>query len=518
MGYLLQTLFRYLFSKFALFVILLCLAVLGLLLWQGVAAIERYHRENLTVAEQRATELRAEIGERHSQLMEQVQNLRMEVAREARQVEEATTKLREMERKLAWLRAFLTADLKRYEEEMRQAQARIEAAEQRRRLAETRLRKARQILGSEDPAAHLLAMHEDEAKLARSSLEKFEDLQVRAKGWIWRALATVFWPVFLIFLTVTLGPLVWRLLMYFVWAPLAQRARPIRLVGDRSGGGESDGGSSGGGQVTWSESRPAHLLELEVGEIALLGTRYLQSTNESFRARTQLLWSWRYPMTSLASGQFALTRLEAVAENDGDLAKGGDDGAEPRAGGWSGCSQVTVSDMEDGLREIAWVELSRGQTLCFRPSFLAGVVFRGDKAPQIERRWQVFSLQAWLTMQFGYFLVSGPCKVIFAAGRGLRVEEVATSLSQLQRVRGGRRINQDMTVAFDPSLSFASRRAETALAGYLMGRNKLFDDFFLGHGQVAAQQVVAPSDRRGMGSEDSFWKSLLSGLGKLFGL
>jgi hypothetical protein len=272
--------------------------------------------------------------------------------------------------------------------------------------------------------------------------------------------------------------------MYFGVAKLLEKGKPIVLDADPA---------HVSNDLKWSESRPAQSFKLEPGEELLIKSEFLQSSEESLTKASRILWSWRYPFSSLAAKLSLLTQFH---NETGDA------------------RSVTLSDMEDGVCELAYVELPQGASLVVRPSFLVGALYSGEQ-PRVETRWRIFSLHAWITLQFRYFIFSDPCVLIFSAGRGLQPEYLNDDLRSGELV--GKRINEGMMVAFTPNLRYGSRRAETAISGYIFKGSALFDDYFEGAGSFAAQQVLSGRQRED-GRKEHFLEKILGGIGKLIGL
>ena len=95
-----------------------------------------------------------------------------------------------------------------------------------------------------------------------------------------------------------------------------------------------------------------------------------------------------------------------------------------------------------------------------------------------------FLLHVWMTCRFRYFIFSDPCVLIFSAGWGLQPEYLDDEPKDGELV--GKRIKEGMMVAFTPNPRYGSRRAETAISGYIFKGSTLFDDYFEGAGSFAA--------------------------------
>jgi hypothetical protein len=184
---------------------------------------------------------------------------------------------------------------------------------------------------------------------------------------------------------------------------------------------------------------------------------------------------------------------------------------EMRHEGGAGERRVTLSNQADPHSELAVLALPAGAALVLRPSFLAGAVLPADGRLRVRRRWQLFRWQSWVTLQFRFFEFAGPCRLIVAGTRGVRVERLSAGED------GGvaaRRANQDATIGFTPNLEYRPARAETFWS-YYRGMNPLFDDLFVGRGLFLCQQVASNGEAK---RARRFWAGVWSGTMRLFGL
>ncbi len=234
-------------------------------------------------------------------------------------------------------------------------------------------------------------------------------------------------------LGVLLLPFVIRTLFYFVLAPIAERRPPIRLMTD---------GEPGPDSIKASErSAPSLQIALDEGEELLVRQGYLQSSQSGADMRTRWLLSWRNPLTSLASGMTFLTSARGRGAVFG------------------------ISARADPFAEIARIDLASGAALVLQPRALAAIVQPIGKPVPIRSRWRLFSLHAWLTLQFRYLVFHGPAALIVQGGRGVRIEQA----------RSGRVFGQDQLLGFSARTAYAIRRNETFLP-YFFGREPLFRD------------------------------------------
>jgi uncharacterized protein (AIM24 family) len=249
-----------------------------------------------------------------------------------------------------------------------------------------------------------------------------------------------FLQAFGILIVVTLAPVGIKAIWYWLLAPIVEKRPPIRL---RMGGAPAL--AQQGEPTRCKISAVSQDIVLDEGEELLVHPDYLQSSTSHSHKNTKWLLDLRYPFTSIAAGMVMLTRVRSV-------------GREP----------LVVSSRNDALSEIGVIALHAGDALVLQPRSLVGVVQRSDHPIRIRRRW-VFSLSAWITLQFRYLVFEGPGKLLVQGCRGVRVEPAGS----------GRSIDQNATMGFSANLDYRPRRSET-FSAYAMGVNGLFNDSFAG--------------------------------------
>lgn len=250
----------------------------------------------------------------------------------------------------------------------------------------------------------------------------------------------------LILLPIVFAPLLVKAFLYHVVAPAASRRPPVTLLPEVSGeiaGQDAVPGAPGARRSVSSVSVP---VMLGVDDEMLIHAEYLQSSANPGGKRTKWLLDWRYPLTSLASGMFALTRIRPLGEET-----------------------YVVSSTQDPFSELGLVVIPDGSAVVLQPRSLAGIVQRRDRPTRITRHWRLSNLSAWLTLQLRYLVFHGPTTLIVKGCRGIQIE----------RAGGGRSINQAATIGYTANLAYATLRCET-FAAYLMGKQALFNDSFAG--------------------------------------
>lgn len=296
----------------------------------------------------------------------------------------------------------------------------------------------------------------------------------------WPVVLPVKWWIVIALALYFIGPTLGKIALYFLVAPLIARGRPVRLQREASSLPQVSG------------SQPATELSLRRGERIWVKEKFLQASDEGLRRKTRYLLDWRIPLTCAATGLVELVELRSESDGPADR-------------------RLTLSQHGDPHSELAVVDLPEGASIVLRPSFLAGVVVAGDRRLKIRRRWQLFRWQAWVTLQFRFFEFAGPCRLVVAGSRGVRVEALGERDGAEPPAR---RTNQDATIGFTPGLEYRPARAETFWS-YYRGMNPLFDDLFSGRGIFLCQQVAVGGDAK---RARKFWSGVWGGAMKVFGM
>jgi hypothetical protein len=274
-----------------------------------------------------------------------------------------------------------------------------------------------------------------------------------------------------------LGPLLWKMSMYYLVAPLVSRGRPLRFSELRTELPEV------------LPSQVALEITLQPGESMRIKERFLQASDESLKKRTRWLMDWSMPFTSVACGL-----VEMI-----EISHPGDERLRPRA---------TLSCSDDALAELSLIRIPAGTSLILSPRQIAGLMRQGGGGSRIRRRWVLWRWQSWVSLQFRYFEFEGPMQVVLSGARGIRVENLSGRGAETAR-----RVNHNAIIGFTPNLRYSPVRAETFWA-YYRGMNPLFDDLFAGDGLFLCQANAKPQDTKG----EKFWSSIWGGVLRVFGL
>jgi hypothetical protein len=249
-----------------------------------------------------------------------------------------------------------------------------------------------------------------------------------------------------ILLSLMLTPIVIKAFFYFVIAPAASRRTAICLLPDSTGAIDGKVIDKDADTSRMHVSAVSQALSVDEAHELLVHPEYLQSSSHKGVKDTKWLLDWEYPMSSLASGMVALTRIRATSDES-----------------------FVISATKDPFSEIGVISIPDGSAIVLQPHNLVGIVQRRDRPIAITRHWRLGSLNAWLTLQLRYLVFHGPAKLIVKGCRGVRVEQAGN----------GQVINQASTIGFSANLAYSTTRCET-FASYLMGKQELFNDKFSG--------------------------------------
>lgn len=254
-------------------------------------------------------------------------------------------------------------------------------------------------------------------------------------------------------IAITLTPLIYRTLAYFVLAPIAGRWPPMQFA---------PAGATPPQPVTTPSAISVAIVLSEHDE-ALVRQDYLQSSSLTGAKRTRWLLDWSNPLTSLASGMRFLTAIRGDGE------------------------RVTVSAVKDPFAELAILSVPVGAACVVRPSALAAVVQPHSQPMRITSHWRLLSLPAWLTWQWRYLAFHGPVRLVVKGGRGVRIEPAER----------GRIVGEGQILGFSTDLAYAVIRSETFWP-YFFGREALLKDKVAGGQGVLLIEEAPLAGRSGI--------------------
>lgn len=466
MAAIIARLISWIAGKVVIYVIILGVLLAVFLVLAVPPMVTKYHERELEKAIAQLSESKALIGE----LAERAEKISSDIDTRTTELRELEKKRQEMEK---WLEKLMNVFRR---EEVQAEKERIEAKEKRLRgeisaFAEDRRQIRIEGGESEEELKRRELLRDDKER----QLRDIEEMRGALDSLMRNELRVLALKALMILAAIIIIPFLWKLLAFYVIAPMAHSSKPILLGVDKLDADE----------VTATLSHPAQRISLSEGEVLMTKVDYLQGSMGNFEKKTKWLIDWRYPFSSLASGLYILTRIRNIGEQAG---------------------QITLSTQENATEELAVVDVPEGKSLVFRPHYLVAVTHPLGRPPRIHSKWVFWKLHAWVNLRFRYLIMDGPAKLVFSAQRGIQVESVSPDLP-------GRRVNSNLTAAFSPHLNHSPKRAETFVA-YLRGKNNLFDDFFQGSGWVIQQQVSA--GRKNPAAR--LWDSVFGAIGKVFGI
>ena len=271
---------------------------------------------------------------------------------------------------------------------------------------------------------------------------------------------------------IIISPFLIRLFCYHILAPLAERRPAIRIIAPATQAPPVPDATA---------SRTSVSIRLEEGEELLVRQGYFQSASRASAERTQWFLDSSHPIMSLATGLSFLTCI-----------------------GGSG-QAITVSAIHDPFAEVAVLALPEGAACVLHPRAIAAVVEPVARPLRIAAHWRLFSLHAWLTGQWRYYVFHGPARLVLKGGRGVRVEPVER----------GRIFAQSQLIGFSADIPYAVVRTGTFWP-YFLGREPLLKDRVEGdHGVLIVEEAPLASRK---GEIKRGIEGLLDAGMKLFGM
>jgi hypothetical protein len=253
-----------------------------------------------------------------------------------------------------------------------------------------------------------------------------------------------------------------RLLFYFVLAPAASRAAPIRLLPNSNGSAkllrrprseEAGGGEGASASLT---------VQVEPGQLLAIRPEYFHGASGGCAISTRDVINRRCLRSSLAAGLYNLTQVEVQSP-----------------------ATVTVSAGHEPLQQLALLDIPSGSAVAIQPEHVLGAIHHREAPVRITRHLRLLNLQAWLTLQFRYLVFHGPVQLILKGCRGIKAEAVEIEQT----------IDRAYTVGFSANLSYGVVEAETFPA-YLTRKKRLLRDRFRGGpGMLISEESPSGSKR-----------------------
>ena len=308
----------------------------------------------------------------------------------------------------------------------------------------------------------------------RSQLEGARDNQWVAKH-VYRPADIVFWPVVLAFAGWLFGPIILKLISFYVLAPRAASQKPLCLDP-----------AAGGLERIAAPTAVSISIDLDTQSELVLHPQYLQTTPDDCSTDPRMILNRKCIRACLHAGLYGLTQVRT-----------------------SGEAAVSISSGRESLIELAIIDVPAGSAFSVIPLHLVGVVQNLDAPVRLTRERRFGSIQAWLRLRWRYLVLHGPAQVVIKGCRGIRVKDS----------RGGRKLDDATIIGFSANLHLSTSRAGDPLA-YLTGKKALLRAHFSGvPGIFAYEEIPDPSKMRGfVSSMTGMSESLVELVLKLAGL
>jgi hypothetical protein len=234
-------------------------------------------------------------------------------------------------------------------------------------------------------------------------------------------------------LLILLTPVILRTVAYFVLMPLVSRAqKPLQLAAEPEHAAAT---------LHASPAQRTLPIRLSAGEV-------LSARSEDVRpvqgtVRSQLLYDWKAPFISYATGLHSLSRITGDADG----------------------TEATLAASDDPNSYLMRIDFKDHPGIVMRPKHVVGVM----GTPELETRWR-WGIQSLATWQVRYIMFAGTGSLI-VQGSG-NVE--ATSPGQRAT-----KMDQHLMMGFDSRLTARINRTEVFWP-YLRGKAPLVDDEFTG--------------------------------------
>lgn len=286
----------------------------------------------------------------------------------------------------------------------------------------------------------------------------------KSRGWIIAALAGYFFGMALL-----------KLVLYFGFAPLVARGKPIRLAPTLEAVPRLEENGAAGEIALWP------------GEALWLRRKFSPVSTEGLRRKTRWTLNGRFPFACLACGWAGPVEWRNA-----------------QAGGER---PVAIASRRDPVAPLAAVSVPENASFVMRPGLLAGVIQSGGKRPVIRRHWRLFHRSSWVAGQFRHFELAGPCRLLLATGGEARRIEPAGGRGD--GLNPARRASLRALIGFTPNLAWRATRTESFRA-YWRGRSPLFEGRFEGPGLViVANPAPAETGRTARRFLARGWRGML---------
>jgi len=275
--------------------------------------------------------------------------------------------------------------------------------------------------------------------------------------------------LFILFIGLFFGPVTLRAFNFFLFAPLAKKAKSIRI---------NPAASVQDDLVQYGEAQKEILIDVDSSSSLFVKPGWFNLNTEGL-TRTCFLWDWRNPFVSYALGLVGMT--EFVPDNQ-----------QTR--------QVKLASEDDPNQEVVSIKLHEHPGYVIKHGHVVAIT--GEKL-KLKKQWRLLDWKSWLfgNVRYVYFQGTG---TLYIHGYGKISTSIANSNS---------RIKERHIIGFDTRVPFKLARTETFI-NYWLYSKPLYDVHFPEQGQFLQQQAFGKKDEKIF---RSLLEDILGMIGKVIG-
>ena len=494
MGKLLALVVRFLLEKMRWLIVIILVLLAGSWLhheWQQLAQAEQ---DKLTLQSQQQILQRRyqQLVTTQQQLIQTTQKLTQDVARAAKKYTDLQKQLQQLrlQRQQLWDDNWLarknplsevSLQLQMYDAQIAAISTQLALAQRLHQDWQRQVNQSPEMQKSRELAAQIKHTQGHLHTIEQSIQHKDQQLQA---SWVQKlrvSIGAVLPTAVLILLALMLTPLAFKVVMYFVIAPWVSRLRAIHLIPEAHNSPIPVALLTADSQGQVSSNRLSVTLQPE--QELLIHPDYLQSYSRQARKSTRWLLNARLPFTSLAAGLFTLVKVQSE---------------QPEI--------IQLASSRQVHSELLLLDLPAGAMLVCKPHGLVGVIKTRTDDIKMTKHWRIFSMHAWLTLQFRFLVFHGACQLLIKGNRGVMLEPVGEP----------RLIQQAATLAFSAQAAYANYRCETFVSYYL-GKDSLFNDQFSGESGIYVYEQI-PDSRQQQDWFSRAWGGVWDAVLKVFGI
>jgi uncharacterized protein (AIM24 family) len=299
-------------------------------------------------------------------------------------------------------------------------------------------------------------------------------VQLNNVGGVWKLLEVNLqknWVhIFSIILFVSLASPLWKILCFFGFARLAEKALPIQLTEPTTSG-----------NIFYREAEKTIAVKVDSSNTLWVRMDYMNQYDRNLTRRTRLFWKWSAPFISYVSGLVELTEFTTKNKDE--------DGT------------VVLSPKVEG-NYITEIKLQEHAGIVIHPSYIVGI----SGNIQLKTQW-VWSLHSWLTGQHRYIIFYETGKLYLEGRGGIYVMQTSPAKTSIE---------SQVLVGFDSQLAYSTIRTETFWP-YFRNKISLIDNQFSGKGVFFRQAVAPLKNLTPLERNFQFISNIVSMIGKFFG-